>query len=133
MLRIAGPLVFAVGLIFTIAGVGSFFLSFGSFEPPRYFWCAFVGLPLMFVGGVMMQFGFLGAVARYVASEGAPVVTDTANYVTEETREGVRTVAGAIGEGLRDGMGQQEHKHCARCGVFNDADARFCKSCGTAV
>ncbi|MGD0383318.1 MAG: hypothetical protein ABSA77_07360, partial [Thermoguttaceae bacterium] len=51
LLRVIGPLVAGVGLIFTIIGIGSFFSSFGSFEPPRYFWCAFIGLPLLAVGG----------------------------------------------------------------------------------
>src|SRR6266550_3913016 len=71
--QVGGPLLGIVGLIFTIVGLVSFFSSIGSFEPPRYFWCAFVGLPLIFVGGSMCMFGFLGAFQRFVAGESGPV------------------------------------------------------------
>jgi hypothetical protein len=125
-MRLAGPIVFAIGLIFTIIGLASFFMSFGGFDPPRYFWCAFVGLPLLFVGGGLTQFGFMGAIARYFASQGAPVAGQTFNYLADETKDGVRTIAGAVGEGLRGGVG----KACGRCQCVNDADAKFCKSCG---
>ena len=47
-----------------MVGVGSFFSAFGSAEFPRYFWCAFVGMPIVFVGLVMCQFAFMGAIFR---------------------------------------------------------------------
>jgi hypothetical protein len=68
-----------VRLLFMIVGYGSFFASFGSFEPPRFFWCAFVGMPLLFVGIVMCMFGYLGAFQRYVTGESAPVAKDVVN------------------------------------------------------
>ena len=49
-LRVGGPLIAGVGLLFMIVALGSFFRALGSFEPPRYFWCAFVGMPLLFIG-----------------------------------------------------------------------------------
>src|SRR5690348_6185388 len=88
-LRIAGPVLFAIGLIFTVIGVGSFFATFGTFEgPPRYFWCAFVGMPLMFVGASLSMFGFLGAFYRYTAGESAPVAKDFVNYMGENAAPG---------------------------------------------
>jgi hypothetical protein len=87
-------------MIFLIVGAASFFTSFGSFEPPRYFWCAFVGLPLLFCGGVMLAWGFLGAVQRYAAGELAPVGKDVINYLGENTGPGVSAVASAVREGL---------------------------------
>ena len=42
VLRIAGPFVLFAGLVFVAVGMISFFSSFGSFEPPRHFWCTFV-------------------------------------------------------------------------------------------
>jgi hypothetical protein len=85
VLRVVGPLLAVVGLIFTIAGIGSFFASFGTFEPPRYFWCAFVGLPLVALGVGISQYAFMGRVFRYVAGETAPVAKDTFNYMAEGT------------------------------------------------
>jgi hypothetical protein len=85
----------------------------------------------MFAGGVMSQFGYIGSVARFMASQGAPVAADTFNYMADETRDGVKTMAGAVGEGLREGM--REGKACPKCAMKNDPDARFCKGCGAVI
>jgi hypothetical protein len=132
LLRVVGPVVLAVGVIFMIVGIGSFFASFGGFGPPRYFWCAFVGIPLMAVGGAICQFAFMGAVSRYVADEVAPVGKDVVNYMAEGTQDAVRTVAGAVAEGLRAGSpAQQSHGIlCPKCNTANEASAKFCKGCG---
>lgn len=155
-LRVIGPLVVLVGFVFAAIGIGSFFSSFGSFEPPRYFWCAFIGLPMIAFGGTICQFAFLGKIARYTAGEVAPVGKDVANYMMHGTKDAVREVAGAIGEGLRGetvtivcGACKTENdpgsnfckgcgariavRDCPACGKANDADARFCGGCGVAL
>ena len=71
-LRMLGPTTAVLGLLLTIIGFGSLLSSFGSPEMPRYFWCAFIGLPLLGVGVAMSQFGFLGSFIRYVSGEAAP-------------------------------------------------------------
>lgn len=130
-LRTVGPLVVLVGLGFTAVGIGSFFSSFGSFSgPPQYFWCAFVGMPMIAVGGMMCQFGYLGKIARYTAGEVAPVGKDVANYMVHGTKDAVREMAGAIGEGLR---GQTVGIVCGACRTENEATANFCKGCGAAI
>jgi len=136
-LRVVGPLVFGLGLVFTIIGLVSFFSAFGNFGgPPKYFWCAFIGIPLMGLGGALCKFAFLGAVGRYVAGETAPVARDTFNYVADGTKEGIRDVAGAIGQGLSAGMAgtaggeRRVVLRCHKCNHSNDADARFCDQCG---
>jgi hypothetical protein len=100
LLRAGGPLIAGVGLLFMIVGFGSFFASFGSFEPPRYFWCAFVGMPLLFIGIAGCMFGYLGAFHRYVAGESAPVTKDVVNYLGENVQPGVKAVAKAVTEGV---------------------------------
>jgi len=101
-LRIAGPLVAGVGLVFLIIGMASFFSAFGGGDSPRLLWCAFVGMPLLFFGGVMCMFGFLGAVARYTAAEQVPVATDAINDLAEGTQGAVKTVARAVAEGVKE-------------------------------
>ncbi|MCF7786023.1 MAG: hypothetical protein K9N47_07870 [Prosthecobacter sp.] len=103
-LRRAGPIVMLVGLIFTIIGMVSFFSAFGRFGSPHYFWCCFVGMPLLFVGSVMSMFGFMGALARYVAAEHVPVVTDAVNDLAEGTQGAVKTVARSMAEGVKEGL-----------------------------
>lgn len=108
-LRGVGLAVLALGGWLTLIGVGSFFASFGSFESPRYFWCAFLGMPLLFVGGVMTMFGFLGAVNRYVAGESAPVAKDVVNYMGENVQPGVKSIAKAVTEGIKEGLSEGQN------------------------
>lgn len=109
VLRVGGPLIAVLGLIFTIVGFGSFFSSsFGSFGPPRYFWCAFVGLPLMFVGHVMCMFGYLGTFYGYYAGEAAPIVKDSVNYMGEGVQPGVKAIAKAVTEGIIEAQKEQK-------------------------
>lgn len=109
-LRTAGPIIAVVGLVFTIIGLASFFSSFGQFESPRYFWCAFVGLPLLGIGLTMMKFGYLGSIARYMAGETAPVAKDAVNYMGEGVHPGVKAVAKAVTEGIREASQEKPKK-----------------------
>lgn len=135
VLRVVGPLTAGAGLLFLIVGLGSFFSSFGTFEPPRYFWCCFVGLPLLALGIAMCKFAFLGAVLRYTAGEVAPVGKDTFNYMADGTAGGVKQLASAIGSGLSEGMGGGGTTvvRCHKCNHPNDPDAKFCDQCGAAL
>ncbi len=101
-LRVAGLLVAGLGLIFLIVGLVSFFGAFSGGGPPRLFWCCFVGMPLLFAGGVMCLFGFMGAVARYTAAEQVPVATDAICDLAQGTQGAVRTVSRAAAQGIRD-------------------------------
>jgi len=128
-LRIIGPAMMAVGLLFMVVGLGSFFASFGSFEPPRNFWCAFVGMPLLAVGAMITKFAYIGAVARYFAGEVAPVGKDVTNYMVEGTKDSIRDVATAIGEGFAAAHSSHALR-CEKCGNQNESTANFCDSCG---
>lgn len=127
-LRIVGPIIALVGLAFVIVGAVDFFRAFGGDGPPRLFWCGFVGMPLLFVGGVLSSYGYMGKMIRYQAQEMAPVAKDTFNYVADGTQEGIKAVAGAIGEGLRGGSVTMVR--CHKCSALVGADAKFCSQCG---
>ena len=107
LLRVVGPSVALIGLIFLIVGAVNFFSSFGGFEPPRLFWCCFVGMPLLFVGGLLSSLGFMGALARYTAGEHIPVATDAINDLADGTRGAVKTVARAAAEGVKEAQTDQ--------------------------
>lgn len=137
LLRTVGPFVLGTGVIFTAIGFISFFSAFGSFSgPPRYFWCAFLGMPLMGVGAAISKFGYMGAITQYVAHEVTPVGTDVLNTVVRDTKGSIRDVATAVATGLRDGTstpGASDLLTCLQCDTGNDADARFCKACGASL
>lgn len=127
-LRVVGPVLVAAGALLTAVGLISFFSSFGGFAPPRYFWCAFLGLPVLSAGIACCRMGYLGGISRYVAGEIAPVQKDTFNYLADGTQPGVRAIAAAI----RDGLAADESSalSCPKCQATNEADARFCSQCG---
>jgi hypothetical protein len=104
VLRIVGPMILLIGIGFIAVGMISFFSAMGNFQGPRYFWCCFVGMPLVFVGSVMCMAGFMGAFSRYVMTEQAPVARDTVNYMAEGTQDAVRKVARSAAEGIREGL-----------------------------
>ena len=97
-------LIAGVGVIFLIVGMASFFMAFSGGGPPRFFWCCFVGMPLLFVGGVMCMFGFMRAVFRYTAAEQVPVATDAISDLADGTQESVKTVARAAAAGVKEGL-----------------------------
>lgn len=135
VLRIVGPMIAIVGLLFTIVGIGSFFAAFGSFGTPRYFWCAFIGLPMLGVGLSITKFAYLGSISRYMANEVAPVGKDVVNYMADGTQDAMRGMATAVGEGLRAGSNQEKQQilRCHKCNADNETPANFCKSCGAAL
>jgi ribosomal protein L40E len=135
VLRIIGPAIAGIGLLFLAVGLVSFFSAFGGGGFPRYFWCAFVGMPLLAVGVGITKFAYLGAVARYVAGEAAPVGKDVTNYMVAGTKDSIRDAATAIGEGLST-AGQSANDRsvmCRQCGRENESSANFCHSCGSAL
>jgi len=132
-LRAIGPFVLGAGVIMVAIGFISFFAAFGSFGPPRYFWCAFVGMPLIAIGASLSRLGYMGAVGRYVAGEVAPVAKDTINYMAEGSTETIRHVSEAISEGLSKGRAPALLVRCHKCNTENQAQAKFCNSCGAAL
>ena len=138
VLRLVGPVVLVTGVICTAIGLISFFSSFGTFQPPRYFWAAMIGLPLIGIGLGITRLGYLGAYFRYFSGEVTPVATDTFNTMSEGARHGLETIAHAAGRGFSAGMGTnlppgEQAVVCARCEAPNPVNAKFCNQCGTAL
>ena len=87
--RIGGLLVLAVGVTLTVLGFLAFVDLMTSDEmsadgPPSRFFLAFAGLPLMAVGGWLLQAGYGGAAARFAAGELAPVAKDTIDHLKSD-------------------------------------------------
>ena len=133
--RVAGPIVFLVGLACAVTAFVSLITHDPMMSPgmggPKYFWLGFVGLPLMFVGGVCCMFGYMGVVARYQGREMAPAAAPTAHEVAKGVQPGVKAIASAIRDGL---TGEEDTtRACSACGAVNDDEARFCDACGESM
>jgi hypothetical protein len=146
--RILGPLALIAGLVMFGIGIYDFTNSFGgdsrpglfdfpgspkTENKPDLFWLCFVGMFVLIGGVFLTKIGYMGTAARYVAGETAPVAADTIGYLADETKESVKTIAGAVAEGLRGDGEVETIVRCQKCNEENDGDAKFCKSCGEAL
>lgn len=131
--RVLGVLVVLAALaLMVVAGMEFFTLE--GFEEPTKFWMFFVGIPLLAVGGWLLQAGFMGVGARYASGEIAPVAKDTAHYLTDgQGFLGVGTTTSGTTSPATPAAGSATGPYCRSCGTRNDADARFCDSCGTTM
>lgn len=127
-LRVIGLFAVIIGLAFTAVGMISFFSAFGSFRAPTYFWCAFIGLPVLSIGINILKNAYMERITRYKAGEIAPVAKDTFNYIAEETSEGVKTIADSI-KG-KDTEEKENYIKCQKCGAKNLFKSKFCQECG---
>lgn len=133
--RAVGAVVLVAGIAMFVYGVTSVFGSggasdFGSDGPSGLQNVCFVGgLPVVGVGLMCLQAGFLGAAARYGAGETMPVVKDSAAYLTDG--EGLLGVGRTVDD--RPASSAASGPYCRQCGVRNDGDAKFCDSCGSAL
>jgi len=89
-LKLIGPIMLGIGIIFIAVGVISFFSAFGSFESPKYFWCCFVGVPLMGIGARITKYAYMEKIARYSAGELAPVAKDVIRYLKKDTSDNTK-------------------------------------------
>jgi transcriptional regulator with XRE-family HTH domain/phage FluMu protein Com len=160
--RIAGWIALGLGIVILLCGLFLFIkgandLSSTNMDPAG----PMIGIALLSVGSlicmisfVLLAFGYMGSVARYSASETAPVVKDTQNYMLDGTREETVKTVGAVvgsfktpgaakgpvcpkcgtvnekGAAFCDSCGASLTKKCPACGEINDADAKFCRKCG---
>ena len=109
-MQVWGPVVLASGLLLTATAIGSFFLAMSGGGAPRFFWCAFLGMPMMFVGAVMSMLGYIGTVQRYLAGETAPVAKDMVNYMGENTQPGLKAMAKAVAEGVKEAQDEPRRR-----------------------
>lgn len=123
--RVLGPVLLLVAFALVATAFVDFFASMDSFEEPDRFWMFFVAVPVLFVGGVLTQAGYVGTASRYVAGETMPVVKDSATYLSDGR--------GIAGVGRTEEAAAATGPYCRQCGTRNDAEARFCDSCGQSL
>lgn len=122
-LKIGGTAVLAVGLVCTIVAFVNFFTVFGNPDAgmPKLLFLGFIGMPLIAIGAIMLVFGFRREMGRFVKNESMPVVREAA----EELTPTIEDIASAV-----RGDGKTE---CPHCHTANDANSKFCKSCGNPI
>lgn len=129
--RILGGISMLVALVLIGVAAADFFASMTAEDPfaddgPDRFWMFFLALPFFAVGGLLLQLGFVGAATRYGAGETAPVIKDTARYLSDGR--------GVLGVGVDVERAETATgPFCRQCGTRNDDAARYCDSCGASM
>lgn len=113
----------SIGGILLLIGFINIFTSFGSFEPPKFVWTLFLGIPMTGIGGMLLSYGYMGEVSRYTSSQIAPVAKDTINYMVDGTKDSISDLVRSI-------KNDKSIINCPSCNQENDNDALFCKACG---
>jgi hypothetical protein len=116
--QIVGPVVAVVGLALFVAGVRAVFGQFDDYDGPTGGDVArFMGGFLLFGVGLQLTYvGWMGKAARYTAGEVSPVIRDAYEQIANQADQSDRT-----------------GPFCSKCGVRQDAEARFCDACGSPV
>lgn len=126
--RVGGVVLVPLGVAVLVWGMSKVFGYDGYDAPPARYLVAFLsGLPIIGLGLIALNLGFLGTAARYGAGETMPVVRDGAGYLTDG--QGLLGVGRTVEE--RPQVTTATGPYCRACGGRNDDDAKFCDGCGT--
>jgi len=107
VMRLFGVIIVGFGAILTVVGAFSLFSSWGTIGGSRYYWAAFLGLPLIAVGSALTE-------PENLTSYELTLCDDRNSRAAQQaTREQV--VA------------------CGRCHSTNPSAANFCNQCGTSL
>jgi len=128
-LRFFGPVLLFVGGVLIATAMIDFFVAIDTMQAPSLFYLFFLAMPFLMAGAIITRFGYMGSVARYTASEIAPVAKDVTNYMIDGTKDQIIDLADGI-LGRKLAKAQEPAKACYRCGEVANPGAKFCDRCG---
>ena len=123
--RVVGPILLLAAVLLIGSAIYTFLsaMNSDSMDPETGAFARFIiGGVCMVAGGALTTLGYMGVAARYAAGEGAPVLKDTASYLSDGQ--------GILGVGRT--VDDPESKFCTSCGNPAPEAANFCESCGHA-
>ncbi|CAM3666784.1 DUF7577 domain-containing protein [Nocardioides zeicaulis] len=126
--RVLAVVLLVTGAVMLVRGLSAFASEMDnpSFDdgPGSVLTAAAGGFCLVF-GLAAASVGWMRAHASYVAGETMPVVKDSATYLSDGR--------GVAGVGRTEEAAAATGPYCRQCGTRNDAEARFCDSCGQSL
>ena len=117
ILKIVGGVLALAGAVLIIVGFVNMFTSIRQETFPDLFFLLIIGFPCLAFGAAALMFGFRKEVANYMRQESAPVF----NQFGQQIAPGISAIAGAA---------QNSQNVCKTCGTANEAESKFCRSCG---
>ena len=137
-LRIIGLITLIIGIACVVTGLTDFFISMSSFgNSPKLFFLNFIGFPFIAGGAACLGIGNQRRMSMYMASQNAPVVKETTNYILDGTSDAIAKTAGKVANEINSNKGTTVEgvtaNTCAKCGFTNPAGAKFCSKCGAPI
>lgn len=129
VLKILGPIILGSGVVLLIVAMVDFFAAFNGSGMPTLFFLGFIGIPLIGIGGAMTQFAYMGKIARYSASQMAPVAKDMTNYMLDGTKNNISGMIASAASEIKNTANPIPSK-CQACGETVNSSAVFCDHCG---
>lgn len=113
----AGVILLIIGFLFSVTIIG-----------------AFIGVPMMMIGGILLIVGAFGRRRTIITnvvqvSTPAPVQPQSAPY---SPNYNVSAVSPAIANAPPPALAAAA-RHCTSCNAPNDPNGRFCNNCGSAL
>ena len=122
--KVTGIVLATAGAVLAVIGLVSFFSGFGTGQPPKLFWCAFLGLPMLGFGAMMLSLGFKREFSKYIKNETVPVIN--------EAGQEIAPAVSAVAKAAKINTGEKEESDsCPFCGKTNGDGAQFCRHCGS--
>lgn len=129
-----------LGIILCLAGLALLITSFcvdDSFsEMEKSVGFMFGGMVGLMIGIIMMSIGFtpnmqklMIKTQKHIINENREDLKDIANTQADVSKGAVKTVAGAVKEGMTEEV-VEEKMFCKHCGKEIDKDSKFCQYCG---
>ena len=125
--RVAAVVLGVLGVILLVSGISAFASELDdpmASGPGSVLTIGAGGFCLVFALAAA-NVGWLRARTSYVAGETMPVVKDSATYLSDGQ--------GVAGIGRTAPASTATGPFCRQCGARNDADAKFCDSCGQSL
>lgn len=142
--RVLGAVFTTIGLVLSIIGFANFFANIRGDEFPKLFWLAFVGIPLLAVGGMLLLVGFwpefsakriekLLPKMKELQQEMAPIADELAASADAAK---ITCECGKINSSSSkycSNCGKELVKSCPNCKQPVDSNAKFCNACGSKI
>jgi hypothetical protein len=119
-LQILGPMLIIVGITLVVIAVRDM-PNLSADGGMGKFGLAFIGIPVLFVGAVISQIGFMKPMSELVVTETADAASHGAHNIAKAAMRGVNE-AGGLNSNIKI--------RCRACGELDDEHAKFCSGCG---
>ena len=125
-LKLIGFICLGLGAVLTITAFVEFFQSVGSSGFPRLFFLAFIGLPLIGIGAMLLSLGYR---VRAVASAVAEAKEESTNFIVCKDCGEKNPADGKFCKNC----GKALYRVCPHCGKEIPEEGSFCNYCGEKI